>query len=290
MSSAGLPGQSGVWGHLPDGKGLGPLSPTCPANPDGNGLGSIPQPVRRRPTRPVNRCARPSRSAMLARRTAPDFGGRFTGSQHRRGVGAEREGSQARASRKNGARSRARRPSKAGRARGGMYGGLPVPPPSPFADRRNRGPYVAPRLRTKYRPTARHTSGAFARPPRIRERQWFPRDFRPTTPDVPAPFARPPRMRGPLLPARRRIPTLTREGCESVKVSEPLMLHRPRAPRPSQTQVWTRFLETVRLARRGCRTNPRPAPDRRRRSTWSRDHPPPAPRSDRRRNGARAVL
>jgi hypothetical protein len=95
MTRIGSPIGAG-WGHLPDGKGLGPLSPTCPANPDGKGWGPIPQPVRRRPTRPVNRRARPSRSAMLARRSAPDFGGRFAGSQRRRGVGAEREGSQAR--------------------------------------------------------------------------------------------------------------------------------------------------------------------------------------------------
>jgi hypothetical protein len=36
-----LPGRSGVGGHLPDGKGLGPLSPTCPANPDGKRLGPL---------------------------------------------------------------------------------------------------------------------------------------------------------------------------------------------------------------------------------------------------------
>jgi hypothetical protein len=147
MTRIGSPIGAGL-GHLPDGKGLGPLSPTCPANPDGKGWGPIPQPVRRRPTRPVNRRARPSRSAMLARRSAPDFGGRFAGSQRRRGVGAEREGSQAWASRrKNGAKSRGLRTPE-GRARSGRN--VRPPRPTAFSIRRSA------QQRTIRRPAAAH--------------------------------------------------------------------------------------------------------------------------------------
>jgi hypothetical protein len=48
MSRAGIARSERGWGHLPDGKGLGPLSPTCPANPDGKGLGPL------SPTCPAN--------------------------------------------------------------------------------------------------------------------------------------------------------------------------------------------------------------------------------------------
>jgi hypothetical protein len=53
MSRAGLPGRRGVWAPSPDGKGLGPHSPTSPA---------MPNPIGNRPARPVpctNESAKP---------------------------------------------------------------------------------------------------------------------------------------------------------------------------------------------------------------------------------------
>ena len=73
---------------------------------------------------------------------------------------------------------------------------------SPISAPGNRSA-VAPRLRTPHhRDRPPGTS-----PPGI------PGPLRPHAPAYPDLFARPPRMRGPLLSARRRIPTLTCQGC-----------------------------------------------------------------------------
>ena len=73
--------------------------------------------------------------------------------------------------------------------------------------------------------------------------------------------ARPPRVRRPLLPARRRIPTLTRERCWRVKVNEWLTLPRPALARAVlQADLWTIFLESARLLLPWGARAPRPPP------------------------------